>query len=117
MSTITDAQATAATNGDAETAARGAGGTTAPGSHTAAVQTFVSGTAKQISASNSAHLYINVTTAAALTIAIGPTSAAATVLNASESDALGMITLFVPGGWYVKLTGTVADLTCTSVID
>lgn len=117
MSNITDAQATAATNGDVDKAAVGAGGTTAPGSHTAVVQTFVSGTGKQIDAARGAHLYINITTAAALAIAIGPTSAAATVLNASESDALGLITLHVPGGWYVKLTGTIADVTCTSVLD
>lgn len=116
MSVLTDAQATAATNGDADKLVLGAGGTTAPGSHTVATQTFVSGTAKQVDAAKSAYLYINITTAAALAIAIGPTSAAANVLNASESDALGMITLFVPGGWYVKLTGTMADVTCTSVI-
>lgn len=116
MSTQSDAQALAATNAHADAAAITAG-STAPGSHAAAVQTFVSGTAKQIDAARSAHLYINITTAASLTIAMGPTSAAATVLNAAESDTLGMITLQVPGGWYVKITGTVADLTITSILD
>lgn len=116
MSVQTDAQALAATN--AHTDASGiTAGSTAPGSHKATVETFVSTTARQISATNNAHLYINITTAAALTIAMGPTSSAATVLNASESDTLGMITLFVPGGWYVKITGTVADLTITSILD
>ena len=116
MSVVTDAQAESATNGAVETAARAAAPALVPGSHAAAVQTFSTGVGKQIDAKRDAYLYVNVTTAAALTVAMGPTSAAATVLNASESDALGMITLFVPGGWYVKLTGTLADVTCTSVL-
>lgn len=114
MSAITDAQGQAATNYHADSAANTAGAT-GPGSHAAVVQTFVSGTAKQVDTLKDNYLYINITTAAALTIAIGPTSAAATVLNASESDALGLITLFVPAGWYVKLTGTMANLTNTSI--
>lgn len=115
MSAITDAQALAATNGDADKAALGAGGVTAPGSHAAKVVTFVSGTAQQLDPVKTMFLYINVTTAAALAVAMGPTSATATAINASESDALGMITLEVPGGWYVKLTGTMADVTCTAI--
>lgn len=113
MSSITDAQGQAATNAHADNSAQTAG-STAGGSHAVTAQTFVSGTAKQVDTLKDAFLYINVTTAAALTIAFGPTSAAASVLNASESDALGLITLFVPAGWYVKLTGTMANLAVNS---
>lgn len=104
----------AAVNAHTDAAANTAG-SVGPGSHAAGAQTFVSGTAKQVDTRKDNFLYINVTTAAALAIAIGPTSAAATVLNASESDALGLITLFVPAGWYVKLTGTMANLAVTAV--
>lgn len=104
----------AAVNAHADSSANTAG-STGPGSHAAGTVTFVSGTAKQVDTRKDNFLYINVTTSAALAIALGPTSAAATVINASESDALGVITLFVPAGWYVKLTGTIADVTCTAV--
>lgn len=114
MSNLTDAQGSAATNYHADSAANTAG-STAGGSHTAKTVTFTSGTAAQVDTLKDSFLYINITTAAALAIAFGPTSSVATTLNASESDALGLITLFVPAGWYVKLTGTMADVTCTAV--
>jgi hypothetical protein len=29
--------------------------------------------------------------------------------------ALGLLTLRIPAGWYVKITGTIADLTITAI--
>jgi hypothetical protein len=72
--------------------------------------TFVSTTPQQLSATQNGVLYIDVTTAASLTIAIGPTSSATTVLQTSIVSALGLTHVHVPAGWYVKLTGTMADL-------
>jgi hypothetical protein len=89
-------------------------GSTGAGSHATGTVTFVSGTAQQVDKRKDAFLYITVTTAAALTVAIGPTSAAAQAVTPSQSSGLGVITLFVPAGWYVKLTGTMANVTCTS---
>lgn len=80
------------------------------------VQSPVSGTAFQVSTKRDADLYINVRTAAALTLALGPDNTAAIVLSASQSDALGTHHLFVPAGWYVKLTGTMANLAVTAVL-
>ena len=61
-------------------------------------------------------LFIDVTTAASLTIAIGPTNAASTVLQSTVVGALGAILVPVPAGWYVKLTGTMGDLNITGII-
>ena len=115
MSQVDDGQAASITGGKADAAAVGAGGTTAPGAHKATVETFVSGTARQIAATD-AEVYIAVTTSAALKVEIGPTSGVATTIMPSQSAALGVITVQVPGGWYMKLTGTVADFTVTSVL-
>lgn len=76
----------------------------------------VSGTAFQVSATRGAHLYVNVRTAAALATAIGPDNTTGIALDASQSDALGMTTLHVPAGWWVKLTGTIANLSITAVL-
>jgi hypothetical protein len=103
----------AAVNAHTDAAAVTAG-STGPGSHATAAPTFVSGTAKQVDTRKDAFLYIAITTAAALTVAIGPTSATAQAITPSQSSALGVITLFVPAGWYVKLTGTIANLAITS---
>lgn len=73
-------------------------------------------TAFQVSTKRGAHLFINVRTAAALAIAIGPDNTTAIALSASQSDALGITTLWVPAGWYVKLTGTIANLAITAVL-
>lgn len=80
------------------------------------VETIVSGTALQISASRGSHVYLDVNTSAALAIAIGPTSATAITINASQSDAIGFETIYLPAGWYIKLTGTVADFVATAVL-
>lgn len=83
---------------------------------TAVVQAPVTATAFQVSTKRASDLYITINTAAALAIAIGPTSACAIALAASASYALGTTTILVPAGWYVKLTGTMANLTVTSVV-
>ena len=77
---------------------------------------FTSTVAQQLSASDVVFLFIDVTTAAALTIAIGATSAASTVLQNNIVGALGAILVPVPAGWYVKLTGTMGDLNITGII-
>ena len=82
---------------------------------TVSTPTFVSGTAKVVNAQYDTILYVNVTTAAALAIAIGPTSSPANTIVASETVALGLLTLRIPAGWYVKITGTIADLTITAI--
>ena len=72
-------------------------------------------TAKQLSTTQDVMLYIAIQTSAALAVAIGPTSSVTTALMPSKSYALGLISIRVPGGWWVKLTGTIADLTITAV--
>jgi len=80
------------------------------------VETVVSGTALQIDSDRNADVYINITTSAALKVEMGPTSACAITVSASQSSALGVISLFVPAGWYIKCTGTVTNYTVTSVL-
>lgn len=77
---------------------------------------FTTATAKQVNTTSDAILYITCTTSTALTLAMGPDNAAGavTLINA-VSVALGMMTVRVPKGWYVKLTGTMADFTCNYV--
>ncbi len=81
------------------------------------LKTVVSGTAFQVSMSQPSNLYLDITTSAPLAIAVGPTAATATTILASESAALGLLTIRVPAGWYVKVTGTPADFVATAVID
>jgi len=82
---------------------------------TATAPTFVSGTALQLDTTSDTMLYVEVTTASSLVIAIGPTSTPATTIVSSITAALGLETIRVPKGWYVKITGTVADLNITAV--
>jgi hypothetical protein len=91
------------------------GGTDTSGTATASSPSFVSGTAQQLSTSQDVTLYIAVQTSAALAVAIGPTSTPANTIMPSRSYALGMATVHVPKGWYVEITGTIADLTITAV--
>jgi hypothetical protein len=92
------------------------GGTSTSGTATASAPTFVTATARQLSTTQDAILYINIKTAAAMTLQIGPTSATATTIIASgTSPAIGLITLRVPAGWWVKVTGTITDLAFTQV--
>lgn len=81
------------------------------------VKTVVSGTAFQISVAQNANLYIDIATSAALAIAIGPDASTAVAVMASKSAPIGLLNVRVPAGWYVKLTGTVADFTATAVLD
>lgn len=112
MSNIDDAQTDAIYNakGVAVPAA------TAQPSGTPLTVSPTTATAFQISTKRDAMLYINVRTAAALAIAMGPTSSCDIAVSASQSDALGTTSLRVPAGWYVKLTGTMANLACTAVL-
>lgn len=120
MAATDDGQAAAIPNGIADAKAVGAGGVTAvpvPPATVAVTETFVSGTAKLLTngAAIAHYLYINITTAATFKLEMGPTSAAAVTVNASQSDALGLVSVRVPAGWYVKVTGTVADFVCLSL--
>lgn len=82
------------------------------------VVTAVSGTPFQISTKRSAHLYIAIAVAAALTISMGPEAAGTSVpVAASAVEAIGTTTLYVPAGWYVKITGTVADFVLNAVLN
>lgn len=82
----------------------------------AIVEAPVTATGFQISATRAAMLYINVRTAAALATAISPDNSTYYALDASQSDAIGVTTLHVPAGWYVKLTGTMANLAVTAIL-
>lgn len=91
------------------------GGTDTSGTAAASSPTFTTGTAKQLSTTQDVMLYIAVQTSAALAVAIGSTSSVTTALMPSKSYALGLIPIKVPKGWYVKITGTIADLAITQV--
>ena len=82
----------------------------------AATPTIVSGTAYQVSTKQPSHVYIDITTSAPLAIAIGPTSACAITVLASESAALGVTSVALPIGWWYKLNGTVADFNVITII-
>lgn len=92
-----------------------AGGTDTSATATASSPSFSTGVAAQCSTTQDVMLYIAIQTAAALAVAIGPTSAAADVIMPSQTYALGLCTIRVPKGWWVKITGTIADLTITQV--
>lgn len=83
----------------------------------AQAQAPVTATAFQVSTKRSATLYVNVRTAASLATAIGPDNTTAIVLDAAQSDAIGMTTIHLPAGWWVKLTGTMANLSVTAVLN
>jgi len=90
------------------------GGSTAAGSRAAVVETVVSGTAFQPASGLGCELYIAVNTSASLKIEMGPSASSLTTLS-NNSAAVGLINFEVPGGFYVKITGTPANLTVTSV--
>ncbi len=94
----------------------GANGTNTSSTATPASIAFVSTTAKQVSTTSDAVLYIACTTSTALTVAMGATSGASDVtLVSAATVTVGLISVRVPMGWYVKLTGTMADFTCNYV--
>ena len=80
------------------------------------VETIVSATGYLVSATRASVVYVNVTTAAALALAISADNVTYIPIVASESVALGVVTIELPAGWYVKATGTVADLTVTAIL-
>jgi hypothetical protein len=112
MSVIDDAQLTAIYYGKG--VALPAANQQAAG--TAVVEVPTSGTGFQVSTTRAAMLYVNVRTAAALATAISADGSTYVALDASQSDAIGMTTLHVPAGWYVKLTGTIANLAITAIL-
>jgi hypothetical protein len=71
---------------------------------------FVTTVAQALSATADTMLYINIKTAATLGVTFGPTTGAEYVISASETVALGVITIRVPATWLVVITGTIADL-------
>lgn len=81
-------------------------------------ESVVSGTPFQISTLRAATLYLSIQTSASLTISMGPEAAGTSVpVAAAAADAIGVITIRVPLGWFVKLTGTVADFTAQAVLE
>ena len=76
---------------------------------------FSTTVALQVNSAQDTMLYIAIQTAAALAIAIGPTSSVTTALMPSKTYALGLLTIRVPKGWFVKITGTIADLIITAI--
>lgn len=81
------------------------------------VKTVVSGTAFQVSTVQPANLYLDIATAAALTIAVSQDGTNFTTLLNNKVAAIGLITVRVPAGFWVKITGTVANFVATAVID
>jgi hypothetical protein len=84
---------------------------------TSIVETPTTAVGFQVHATRSAMLYVNIRTAAALATAISPDNVTYYPLDASQSDAIGMTTIHVPAGWYVKLTGTMANLAITAILN
>ncbi len=91
------------------------GGTDTSATATASSPSFVSGTSLQLNTTQDTMLYLAITTSAALAVAVGPTAGVATALIPSASYGLSVITIRVPKGWYVKITGTIADMTITAI--
>lgn len=85
-------------------------------SATASAIAFTTATAQQVNAQSDAILYIACTTSTALTVSMGPTVAtsAVTILN-NVTVSTCLMSVRVPAGWYVKLTGTMADFSCNYV--
>lgn len=91
------------------------GGTDTSATATASSPVLTSGTAAQISTVQDVMLYIAITTSAALAVAIGPTAGVANAIIPSASYGLSVISIRLPKGWYVKITGTIADVTITAI--
>ena len=91
------------------------GGTDTSGTATVSAPSLSTGTAAQISTVQDVMLYIAINTSASLAIAVGPLNTVTTTILAAEAAALGVITLRLPKGWWIKITGTIADLTITAI--
>lgn len=81
-------------------------GTDTSGTATASTPSLSTGAAAQVNTSQDVMLYANVTTASTFSLAIGPTSTPATTVVASHTAAIGLISVRLPKGWYVKSTFT-----------
>jgi hypothetical protein len=85
---------------------------------TAAVSTPVLAAAAQLAQTTADSLvYITVTAAGTLTIAIGPTSGVANTIMAGLAAPLGaMYTVRLPAGWFIAVsTGTIATWTAKAI--
>lgn len=81
------------------------------------VEAVTSGTGFQVSTAQNAHLYIDINTSAALAIALSKDGTTYVPLMASKSAPIGLLSVMVPAGWYVRLTGTPANFVVTAVVD
>jgi hypothetical protein len=93
------------------------GGTNTAGAATVTTPTL--GAAAQLAqTTKDSMLYITVTTAGTLTIAIGPTSGVANTIVAGLASAIGdMYSIRLPAAWYVAVTsGTTAVWTTTAIV-
>lgn len=119
MTQIDDGQSASITNAKADAADdnnTGSTGVPVPAAGIFSTPVFVSATPQQLSTTKDVDLYLNITTAAAMTLSIGPTSAGTLVpVSANQSNALGVIHVRVPVGWYVKFTGTVANVVFSAI--
>jgi hypothetical protein len=91
------------------------GGSNTSASAVVTSPTFVSTVAQVLNATYDANLYVEVKTAASLTITMGPTTGSENTILATVVAALGLETIHVPAGWSVIITGTVADLAITAI--
>ena len=82
----------------------------------ATTDTLTTGVAFQPSTIREAYVYVNVITSAALAINIGPDNTTGITLMASEVAAIGLQSFVLPMGWYMKLTGTMADVAVVSIL-
>jgi hypothetical protein len=96
----------------------GAGGgvNTAAGAAVAA-QSFVSGTAAQLSqTAKNAMLITTVTLGGTLTLAIGPTAGVANTIIATAAVSTGeVLSCFIPAGWFVKYTLVTATIASQAI--
>jgi hypothetical protein len=61
-------------------------------------------------------IYLSVTTAGTLTVAIGPTAGVANVLSGGLAVGIGLITFRLPAGWFVAVsTSTTATWTAKAI--
>jgi hypothetical protein len=91
------------------------GGSSTSVTAAASTPSLSTGVAAQINTSQDVLLYADVHTASVFSLAIGPTSTPATTIVTSATNAIGLVSVRVPAGWYVKSTFTSADVTWTAV--
>ena len=95
-----------------------AGATSTAAAATVTTPTFTSGTATQLAnTSQDAMIYLDITLAGTLTVAIGPTSTPANTLYSSVavSTATAFPSIRLPAGWYIKVTAVTATYTANVI--